>query len=209
LIYLTQTRLMLESERTVHDRAIHGEEIPRRVCSQLLSDSFRYALWHARHENRMGAVAAAKRRESQILTLRSLSVQQVHRTALVRYFRDQRITGKARDQTLREFYGVTDARDAAVLEHRNYVIAASSQLCAADLLELVGDRHGLDLVRRYEAAYGQFFSMFCDRSRAAQNRAPYLLDTLIPEVRDTASRIRRLILEGERLPPRQISFRPG
>ena len=206
MVYLTRTRLMVESERTVKDRAKFGGGVPQRICSQLLADVPRYSLWHARHENRMNSVAVARQRERQILTLRNLSVEQIHRTALVRYLRDFRITGAARDQTLREFYRVMDTRESAVVEHRNYLIAASTQLCAGDLLELVGDYGGRDLVGLYELAYGQYFSMFCDRARARQNGAVYLLGTLLPEVHDAAERLRRRVLAGELLPARLVSM---
>ena len=206
MIYLTQRRLMLESEKTVHERARSSEEIPRRVCSQLLADNARYSLWHARHEGSMHAVAASKRRELQILRLRAVAVEQVHRTALTRYLRDYAVTGPARDDALREFYGLIDSRRAAVTEHRTYLLAASTQLCAGDLLELVGDEKGLDLVRRYESMHTQYFSMFCDRARAVRRRAPYLLSSLIPEVRSGADRMRERILSGQLMPPQMISF---
>ena len=200
---------MLESEKTVHDRAAFGEEIPRRICTQLLSDKPRYSLWRARHEDSMSAVAAGKRRERQILELRAVSLAQVHRTALIRYLRENQVKDDDRDQTLREFYGVVDARWAAVLEHRNYLMAASSQLCAADLLELVGDTGGLGLVRQYETVYGQYFGMFCDRARAGRKRVSYLPNALIPEARADAELLHRKILAGDRMPPTRIFASAG
>jgi hypothetical protein len=207
MIYLTRTRLMDESERTVHDRAVDGDEIPRRVCSQLLADASRYALWLSRHGRRMTSVAERGQRERQMLTLRALAVEQIHGTALVRYLREYRITGAARAQTLQEFYGVTDARRAVLSEHRNYLISASSQWCALDLLDLVGDARGVELIQRYEQSYGQYFAMFCDRARAKQHGTPYYLSGLIPEVRSGAERLRGRILDGHLLPPRRASLR--
>ena len=193
---------MLESERTVRERAFSDdEEIPKRVCSQLLADPPRYLLWRVRHENQMNLVAGARRRERQIMTLRAVAIEQVHRAALVRYLRDHRVTGVARDQTLREFYGVVDARDSAIMEHRNYLLAASTQLCTADILEMVGDKHGVELVRRYELAYTQYFAMFCDQARARQTGKVYMLEMLLPEVRDTAERLRRKIMDPRGVAP--------
>jgi len=195
MIYLTHTRLMLESERAVHDRASAGDELPRRICRQLLADGGRYALWHVRHRGHMGVVAGERRRQRQILSLRSVSVAQVHRAALVSYFRERHVAGAAREQTLREFYGVTDPSEAAVMEHRSYLLATSSQFCATDILEMIGDRRGLELLRGYELAYGQFFAMFCERARARQAGASYLLAALMPEVRDVARRIRARLMD--------------
>ena len=89
--------------------------------------------------------------------------------------------GAARDQTLREFYGVMDPRESAIMEHRNYLLAASTQFCAADILEMIGDKHGRGLVRRYELAYNQYFAMFCDHARARQTGKTYMLEMLLPE----------------------------
>ena len=200
MIYLTHSRLMVESERMVSDSATFGEALSRNVCMQLLAKPARYSLWHARHESGMGTVASARWRERQILRLRAFSLQQVHRTALVRYLRERHVVGVCREQTLRDFYGIVDTDEAARSEHRNYILAAASQLCANELLELVGDRAGMDLMRSYELAYGQFFGMFCEYSRARRNHQRYLLTALIPEVRSTVARLRRRVLDGEGLP---------
>ena len=209
MIYLTQSRLMLESERTVRDRAKSDEEIPQRICSQLLANGPRYVLWHVRHEMHMNLVAGARQRERQVMTLRSVAVEQIHRTALVRYLRDHRITGDARDQTLREFYGVMDPRESVITEHRNYLLAASTQFCTADILELTGDKHGVDLLRQYELAYAQYFGMFCDQARARRTGKTYMLEMLLPEVRDAAERLRARVMDMRRVPPQPISALKG
>ena len=208
VIYLTRLRLMRESVQSINDHAAGGEAVPRRVCAQLLTEPTHYSLWHVRHEQRMGTVADARRRERQILALRAFSIQQVHRSALVRYLRDFRIVGAARDQTLADFYGVIDPREAAVIEHRDYLLAASSQICATDVLELVGDDVGVQLLRNYELAYGQFFSMFCDYSRAKRSHQSYLLTALLPEVRGTAARLRGRMLDPSSIPMPQLRLAP-
>jgi hypothetical protein len=181
---------MQVSEEAVREHASYGEEIPRRACSQLLANEPRYTEWHARHEIRMHNVANARRREPQILSLRAVAIGQVHRTALVDYLRLGRITGAARDQALALFHSVSDPRAATLSEHRSYVPAAATRACANDLLRLVGDWQGLELLRRYELAYGQYFAMFCDRARSRQSGEPYLLGSLLPEVKATADRLR-------------------
>jgi len=205
MIYLTRTRLMLESERAVVTRAAANDELPRRICSQLLADGARYALWHVRHDGRMGVVAGERRRARQILSLRAVSIEQIHRAALVTYFRERQVAGDAREQTLREFYGVTDPRDAAIMEHRNYLLAASTQFCATDILDMTGDRRGVELLRSYELAYGQYFAMFCERARARQAGASYLLAALLPEVRDVTVRIRARLMDDQSVSAQPIA----
>jgi hypothetical protein len=153
--------------------------------------------WHVRHELRMSVVAGVRLRQRQILALRAFALEQIHSSALVRYLRDYQVVGQARDRTLREFFGVADPRDAALMAHRDYLLAASSQVCAAEVLALADDRHGVELLNEYEQAYGQFFSMFCESSRAAESGEQYLLAGLLPEVRVVATKLRRRILEGD------------
>jgi hypothetical protein len=206
VLYITHTRLMLESEHAVRQHARSPDEIPHRICSQLLADPGRYSHWYSRHDVAMGNVAHARRRERQLLRLRSVAVEQVHRTALVRYLRDHRIVGAARDQTLRTFNRLSDAENTVLAEHRGYVIAASTQLCATDLLALIGDERGEDLIRSYELAYGQYFAMFCGRARARQMGEPYLLSALLPEVKAAAERMRRRALDAQSLGGRPVSL---
>jgi hypothetical protein len=199
VLYLTSTRLMRESEDAVREHAGSGDEIPQRVCAQLLAKPPRYSEWHALHERKMHSVADARLREPQVLQLRGIAMEQVHRTAIVNYLRLGRVTGAARDQTLALFHGISDLRDATLAEHRNYLLAASTQVCAFQLLDLVGDREGLRLVRRYDLAYAQYFAMFCDRARTLQKGKRYLLESLLPEVRGVADGLRRRIV-GAPLP---------
>jgi hypothetical protein len=194
VLYITSSRLMRESEDAVREHASSRDEVPRRVCSQLLASEPRYGEWHARHEVKMQAVARPRRRDPQIQALRGVAVEQVHRTALVSFLRQNRVTGKLRDRTLGLFHGISDVRDATLAEHRVYLIAASTQICAYDLLDLVGDTEGLDLIRRYELAYAQYFAMFCERAIALQTGNSYLLESLLPEVTSVADRLRLRIV---------------
>jgi hypothetical protein len=208
VIYITHTRLMSESERTVHYYADFGELQDQRVCRQLLGNKPRYNLWISRHDRKMDTVAKVKARERQLLRLRGVALEQIHRAALVRYLRDYRVTGGNRDLTLREFYGTLDSQRSAVAEHKHYLLSASSQLCATDLLELAGDLRGIDMIRYYETAYGQYFSMFCDRARARQRQEPYLLGTLLPDIKATSDRLRLRILRGDLMPRKTVRAYP-
>jgi hypothetical protein len=204
---------MLESEQAITEHAHGGPLVTQRVCVQLLNEPTRYVRWHVRHEQRMGAIADARLRQRQILALRAFALEQIHGSALVRYLRDYRVVGEHRDRTLHHFFGVADSRDATIKAHRDYILAASSQVCAAELLDLADDEYGVELLNSYEQAYGQFFSMFCESERSKLEGEPYLLSSLLPEVRGTASNLRRRLLEGDsrrqrrpevqRLPPRR------
>lgn len=209
MIYLTYRRLMVESESTVENGALEGRTSPRAVCQQLVADPDRYALWHVWHDSRMRSVADRRARDRQIIALRSVHIEQIHRAALVRYLRKNRVSHVDRDVTLQDFHGVVDPRRAAISEHRTYVISASSQICAYDLLKLVGDARGIELLQDYQGSYEQYFGMFCENGRAARRGQPYLLRGLIPEARAEADALRARILAGERLPAAPVAARPG
>lgn len=191
---------MRESEDAVRAHAGSGDELSRRVCSQLLASEPRYSEWHAFHERKMRNVAEVRLRHPQVLALRAVAVQQVHRTALINYLRMGRITGPMRDDALRLFHGMSDLRDAALAEHRSYLLAASTQVCAHDLLDLVGDREGLTFIRHYELAFMQYFTMFCERALALQAGRSYLLGSLLPEVKGVAERLRCKIVGSDLQP---------
>lgn len=205
MAYITQRSLMLESEQAVRAHAHSADAIPRRICTQLIQDWASYSHWHSWHETAMSAVAIRRHRDSQLLTLRRLAVEHVHRTALVNYLRDYRVVGEARDRTLRVFHGISDVRNAVLSEHRNYLVAASSQLCAFDLLGLMGDAHGAALVRSYEFAYGQYFALFCDQARAAQRGKQSVLALLLPDVKALADGMRLKIFDRRLSPARRAS----
>lgn len=210
MIYLTHTRLMRESERTVHETAANARAREQRVCDQLLSNQTRYSLWHMRYDQRMLPVAKLRRRNDQLLELRRTGVEQIHGAALVRYFRDFNVTGVERDNTLRLFHGVIDVREATLVEHRSYLLAASSQLCATEVLSLAGDTKGVDLVNTYERAYEQYLNLFCQRARAQSAIERSLFDDLLPDVKAVATRLRLRIVAGHLLPTRTtVSMRSG
>jgi hypothetical protein len=197
---------MRESERTVYETATHGKAPERGICRQLVSDPARYSHWYARHEHCMRLVGRLLRRESQLLELRRVCVEQLHRAALVRYLRDCHASSEERDSTLRLFYGVTDPYEAAVLEHRDYLVAASSQLCATALLTLAGDTYGVELIRRYETAYAQYFSVFCELGGTKGAGEGCLLGDLLPEMKDAATALRLRIVGGHVIPSRTTTF---
>jgi hypothetical protein len=184
----------------VREHADSGDDVSQRVCAQLLANRPRYSEWYSLHEGKMRKVADARLRNPQVLELRNVAVQNVHATALVNYLRLGRITGPARDHALRMFHGVCDLRDATLAEHRRYLLAASTRVCTHELLELVGDAEGLDAIRRYEMAYAQYFTMFCERGFALEAGRNYLLGSLLPEVKDVADRLRIKIV-GAKLRP--------
>ena len=207
MIYLTKRRLMVESETTIHDRAASAGTFAGHICRQVVEQPDCYSRWYSWHDKRMLTVAERARRDQQILALRSFHLQQIHRGALVRYLREHAVTGNDRDLTLQEFYGVMDARRAAVAEHKTYLISASSQLCGYQLLDLVGDHRGLTLLQDYQRIYDEYFAMFCENARAVRRNSAYLLQGLIPDAKAEAEAIRERILGAHGLPSELVAIK--
>ena len=191
---------MDESEKTVHVGAARGQGVVRNVCRQVVSDEARYRFWLVSHGRRMDQVTRSKYRREQIIDLRAAGIAQVHKTALVRYLRDNDIKGRDRDLTLAEFYGVTDPLQAAIAAHHTYLLSASTGFCAEGLLGLVEDAHGLEMIRNYREAYGQYFAMHSARARAHREGKRYLLSGFLPEYKAKATQIREQLMAGELLP---------
>jgi hypothetical protein len=197
---------MRESESSVHYWAVSGSGDAQKVCSQLLANEPRYATWVSSHDRRMNTVARGRSREHQIVSLRLVATEQIHREALVRYMRDNDVKGHQRSIVLREFYGPLDAECAVLAAHREYQLAVSSHISATDLLALSADRYGAEMMEEYETSYGVYFAMHCDRARARAEGRPYLLASLLPEVRAGARNLRECLLSGKWLPSAR-SFR--
>jgi hypothetical protein len=207
LIYFTHTRLMHLSEDSVQFCAEAGVDPLKRVCARLRTDAPRYSTWISSHDSAMQTVANARRREPQITALRRTATTQIHRAALVRHLRDNEVDSGDREQLLREYYGPLDIGCATLAEHRSYMRAVSSQLCVGDLLDLVGDRDGIDLLARYQKEYAFYLAMHCDRSLAIAEGRPYLLASLLPEVRSSVSQLRQQIVTQAITPPSRIFIR--
>jgi hypothetical protein len=85
-------------------------------------------------------------------------------------------------------------------------LAASSQLCATALLTLAGDTYGVELIRRYETAYAQYFSVFCKLGGTKEASEDCLLGALLPEIEDAATALREHIVGDHVIPSRTTVF---
>jgi len=133
---------MNESETSVHEHAEHGEDAARRICTTLVQSKPKYQTWVASHDQPMWRVARARTRDAQLVQLRLVAIHQIHRAALVRHLRDQNVGPDIRRRLFTEFHGVLDSDCAVLAEHRSYMQAVSSQLCASCHVD-VASRLGL------------------------------------------------------------------
>jgi hypothetical protein len=204
----TFVQLMTESERALWktDSQPDYYKVP---ISRLLDEGNQYGLWEATHSRQMRIVAHCALHADQVMELRKLAVQLIHRRGLVDHLRTCNIHGDHRRQLFNVFYGCTDHREAVMAEYRQYVVAAASGYCAEVLLDALNDADGCRLVERYRFLYAQYFQIFsqyscaefCGESELAAALKPPML-----EHRSYANLVRRQILI---MPPRKVRLKPS
>jgi len=153
--------LMDESEQALSD-AVHGtRKRDARIAREILGDAKSYRLWESRHADLVLPVAQHSGRARQIFKLRDVELKLLHRRALVRNIRRQRILGEERDKLFSVFYGPKDTHDAILAEHRQYTLAVSSRVSADHLINVMQDPVSVRLLREYEAVYSKYFELYC------------------------------------------------
>jgi hypothetical protein len=203
---ITFVQLMTESERALWktDSQPDYYKVP---ISRLLDDGNQYRLWEATHSRQMRTIADCPRQIDQVMELRKLAIQLIHRRGMVDYLRACNIRGDHRRQLFNMFYGCTDHREAVIAEYRQYVVAASSGYCAEVLVDALNDANGFRLIERYRFLYAQYFQIFSQCSRAEFRGESELAAALKPamlEHRSYANLVRRQILV---VPPVQVRLK--
>lgn len=183
--------LMEESEQALED-ASHGPRGRRsRIAKQVLSEPRIHRLWEARHAEIVRPVAESSRRSPQVLALRHAEVQLLHRRALIDYIRCNRVVGEPRDRLFAVFYGPRETANAVLAEHRQYLLAVSSRVSTDHLINVMHDRQSIHLLRLYEAAYEEYFELYCFIATARDTLAADALKSTMLDARKTAMRIRK------------------
>ena len=203
--WITFVHLMDESERSLW-RTDAQPDYYRAPVFHVLDDGRRYRRWEMVHARLMRRVADAWRRAQQILVLRRTAVQLIHRRALVDYVRTSGVRGVMRDELIGLFYGPTDAREALLREHRQYVVAAASGYCTEVLVDAVQDAGGSRMLARYQDLYCEYFGLFGQfiaATIAGDIDAVAILRPTMLEYRVRASLLRQLVLSA---PPRAAVF---
>lgn len=134
-------------------------------------------------------VAEHSRRTSQILQLRKLETDLLHRSSLITFIRTHQIKGEQRKRLFEAFHGARDPVDAILIEHRNYLLAESSHLSTDHLIGLMHDTTSLDLLRLYSRAYAMYFSLYC---YSASTDDSTMADAVRETMQDAAKRVKRL-----------------
>ena len=181
--------LLTESRRALWHAAIGEDKRRAHAAARVTNDHRMYELWRYRHERLMRPVAQAEGRFGQPSALRGVGVRLIQGTALVDYLRKHKITGAARDSLVTRFRHQENPRRALLNEHRDYVLAVSSEVGVEHLLRALDDPFGPRLLDEYRASYADSFASFCE---AAGDEADEALGREIP-LASQALRLRELL----------------
>lgn len=179
--------LMRESEQALNDAAAGKKARDKRIAQHVLGDSKLLRLWESRHAELIVPVAAPRARPSQVINLRHLEVQLLHRRALIRSIRKLGILGEDRDKLFSTFYGPRDTSNAILTEHRQYTLAVSSRVSADHLIDVMEDPVSVHLLRMYTDLYSLYFETYCKAVLATD-------DTIVAMYREQMIPLRRSAL---------------
>jgi hypothetical protein len=185
--------LMDESEQALLEAAQKNAGTESRIAKRILGDSRTHGLWEARHAELVRPVAEEKARAPQIMALRDLEVRLVHRRALIEHIRENEIRDAERERLFSVFYSFKEFPDAVLAEHREYVLAVSSRVCADHLIDIMQDPPSRKLLRLYETTYARYFEMYCYVVGTEDTASADAAKLLMTDLRHEAERVRRLV----------------
>ena len=154
-------RLMDESEQALWDVADKRSNRAGRIVHHILNDSKSHRMWESRHAELVRPVAEEGKRTPQVIALRAIEVRLVHKRALIDHIRTNKVSGRERDQLLANFYGPRDLTDAILAEHKQYMLAVSSQVSADHLIDVMCDPISNRLINLYRSVYAEYFELYC------------------------------------------------
>ncbi len=198
-------RLMDESEQALWDAADAKSIRESRIAEHTLRDPKTYRMWEARHAELVRPVAEQNRRVWQVFALRDIEVCLIHKRALIEHIRKHRLRGPERDQMIAAFYGPRDIQDAVLIEHRQYMLAVSSQLSTDHLINVMYDPLGNRLLRQYETLYTDYFDLYGYVIRSQDAAWADAAKPLMTEAREQMARV-RLKISSERPDDRHADF---
>jgi len=186
-------KLMDQSEFALRDASASSPARVVRVVNTLLDDSQLYQLWESRHADLLLPVAEQKSRKPQVVALRNAEVQLVHRRAMFRYLRVNKVSGEERRQVFRTFHSNIDYHRAVIAEHRQYMLAVSSRVSADHLIDVMEDPKSIALLQQYETLYTRYFEMQCYVNGLGDSDCVDLVATLMNDSRDQLKCLRQRI----------------
>ncbi|HEY6484257.1 MAG TPA: hypothetical protein VIY54_12105 [Steroidobacteraceae bacterium] len=195
---LTQTRLMDESERCIAETARSGTPTQMLVTGRLLAHPDAYQRWECEHVVLMRQVSGHVYLQRQVLALRAIALNLLHRKAIFEYLQERQLTRLQRQRLMALFHSFRDYTASIIAEHGNYLRGASSYWCSHHLAaRLMKDEVFAEPLHLYQERYTDYFRVFCDVELAQTDEQKQALEPmrmLRPLLKLQLSEARREIL---------------
>ena len=186
-------RLMDESEQALREAAKLAPARESRIARETLHDPRMHRLWEDTHAELVRPIAETSRRNRQVIELRELDVQLIHKRALIDHIRRQQLIGRDRERMFAAFYGPKDTRNAILIEHRKYTLAVSSNVSANHLIRVMSDPVGVQLIKQYEAMYTKYFELYGFSILAEDTAWSDALKPMMQDLRQKTMQLRKRI----------------
>jgi len=130
---ISSSILMDVSELRIEYMRWSGSATERQVVNRLFETPSSYCHWESYHAGLMRTVGDGGSRKGQLLTMRRLRFQLIHRQALFEFLRESTATDKQRKALFSVLHGTQDYARAVVAEHGRFLQSNSSLYCADHL----------------------------------------------------------------------------
>lgn len=186
-------QLMDASEFALQEAAESPLSRESRIASTILNDGLKYRHWELRHADLLLPVAEQRAKKRQIMELRQAELRLIHRRALFSYLQTHELTESQREMLFRLFHTTLDYHAAILAEHRQYMVAVSSQISTDHIIDVMHDDVSGRLLKQYETTFGRYFEMKCYIASSRDSHCIDLIRTAVREVKGQLLRIRRRI----------------
>ncbi len=193
---VTHRNLMRESVYALERAAKSEGGSNARVAARILNHPISNQQWRAVHAELLLPPAKTRLRRRQIIELRKVVVELIHRAAPVMYLRQNEVTGRARRQLFRLLHATHDYEYAVVEEHRRFTLAVGSRIAANHLIDIMGATRSLDLLQMYETVYARYFEIRCEVTCEQDSDCAAILQASEDELHEQLKRIHRRIVAG-------------
>lgn len=183
-------KLMRTSEAALHNAVAAPSEDIARVAKTVISDGRTYRSWETRHAELLVPAARSANDRRLLAEMRCTQLRLVPQLALFNYLKEHRVVGEKRIRIFRLLHGTLDFNDSVLLEHRNFLLAESSQISSAHILKMMRDSSGYALIDRYEQAYAKYFSLKCERLVTRSRTCAELIRPLLTSAHRDMERVR-------------------
>lgn len=187
--------LMDVSELRIEYMRWSGTQNERQLVNRLFETPSSYCQWESYHAGLMRTLGSDSTRKGQLMTMRRLRFQLIHRQALFEFLRENSVTGRQRNALFDVLHGTQDYAKAVVAEHARFLQSNSSLYCADHLAySIMRDLRFSSGLERYRKSYLEYFGHHCNWILAESAGREFTLQCLIPDLKKDLKQQQRELL---------------